>query len=1061
MIDNACGRWSLALLLAFLTASLHSSAPNAQADVQFNRDIRPILSSNCFHCHGPDEADREADLRLDTQDGIQYAFGSELGESEGWLRITSTDPDMQMPPPDSHLELTAEQRATLAEWIRSGANWEGHWAFVTPTSPELPRVNRAWWPENPIDYFVLRRLEANHTGPAPPADRETLIRRVTFDLTGLPPTLEQVDQFLADRDSNAYENLVDRLLASEAFGERMAVAWLDAARYGDTSVFHADGRRDMWAWRDWVIRSFNQNLPYDQFTVHQLAGDLLPNATNETRLASGFNRNNATTDEGGAIAEEFRVEYAVDRVNTTATVWMALTLQCAQCHDHKYDPISQREYYQFYAYFNQAADPGMQTRNGNQSPVVNVYDPQRQTQIEGAKKSLAELKQQLDQHIIAAEEPFVAWLNDLESSNTATDALPDQATMHVTFEDQVTDGVFENVRQATTRTEAQPGTVYGEPTQTAGRVGRAISVDAKSFVEFPQASDFERDAAFSFSVWVYQKKLGGGALLSRMDDAGAHRGFDLLSTNQGQLQVHMVHKWPDNAVKVYTEQNDVLKPDRWQHVAVTYDGTSKASGVKIYVDGQLVNHKSERDSLSATIRTDQPLRLGRRSTGSTLTGTLDELRIYERALMPDEVLRLAAQGPLDDWLATPTDARTDEQRRQLKRHFLGLEDEAYRQLEKQITAQQDRMKELQEPLSTVMVMQDVETPRMTYMLNRGNYHSPMKDKPVEPTTLSMLPAMPEGAPSNRLGMAQWLVQPEHPLTARVAVNRYWQMLFGVGLVKTAEDFGSQGDWPSHPQLLDWLAVDFQTHGWDIKRTIKQMVMSSTYRQSSRIRNELRETDPNNRLLARAPRFRLQAEFVRDNALSVSGLLVKKVGGPSVKPYQPPGLWNEVSLDGNLRFKQDHGQALYRRSMYIYWRRSAPPPSMTLFDAPSREKCVIQRSRTNTPLQALVTLNDVQYVEAARALAERVIQEGGDTLEARLVYAFRCATGRYPSQAKLDVLRATYEEEHQQFAAAPDRAAAWLSHGESPRDESIDQIEHAAMTVVTSILLNLDETLTRG
>ena len=1014
---------------------------------QFNRDVRPILSSVCFKCHGPDEATRDGDVRLDTEEGIAHAFGGGLNESEAWKRLTTTDPDLVMPPQDSPIELEPEQRETLRRWIEAGAKWEGHWSFITPTKPERPKVGTPQWARNAIDEFILARLEAEGLSPNDDANRERLLRRVTFDLTGLPPTLEEIDAFLSDKSTKAYEKVVDRLLQSPHFGERMALAWMDAARYGDSSVFHADGPRDMWPWRDWVIKAYNDNKPFNDFTIEQLAGDLIPDATTDQKVATGFNRNNATTDEGGVIAEEFRVEYAVDRVKTTSMVWMGLSLECAQCHNHKYDPITMDDYYRVFAYFNQASDPGMQTRRGNQFPVVDVFDPQRLSQAAILKQNVPAIEERLAARKGAAEPDFLAWLKKSSADVDADSLLPGGGILHMSLDESLTDLL----------NEKREGAIKGKTLWTEGRFGKALQFDGSNWVDLGNVADFERTDSFSYGCWVKPKGNASGTAIAKMNDGNAYRGFDMLFSG-GKLAVHIINTWPTNAIKVNTK--NALKKDEWQHVFVVYDGSSKASGLKIYFDGKLQEWTIEQDRLSDTIRSKVPLYLGRRNPGAPFNGLLDEVRIYDRALTEAEVQALAGSDPIRPLLALKAEERTAEQTQTLRTHYLTTVDAEYQKTSKELQSLKAKISENEKPISTVMVMKDVPNMRQTFVLERGHYANPNKDRAVNPGVLSMLPPPPAEAPQNRLGLARWIVQDDHPLTARVTVNRYWSMLFGTGIVKTLEDFGAQGEWPSHPQLLDWLAVDFVESGWDIKRMLKQMVMSSTYRQTARVTPELLEHDPENRLFARGPRFRLQGEFIRDNALSASGLLVNRIGGPSVKPYQPPGLWNEVSLSGE-RFTQDKGEKLYRRSMYTYWKRSAPAPSLTIFDAPTREKCILRRSRTNTPLQALVTLNDVQFVEAARMLAERAIKHGGTTLDERIEYAYRLATGVRPKSIVRELLKATYQEEHALFAQDNERAKKLISSGESSRDESLDPADHAAMTIATSMILNLDETLTRG
>ena len=1026
----------------------------ASDEMRFNRDVRPILSANCYPCHGPDANNRQADLRLDTAAGIEYAFADgSLDDSEAWQRITSDDDEYRMPPPDSHHEVKAEEIARLRTWIEQGAKWEGHWSFITPTHPTVPHLTDASRIINPIDAFIQARLVAQGLRPASMAERQRLLRRVTFDLIGLPPTLDEIDTFMADDSDEAYETVVNHLLSSPHFGERMAVAWMDAARYGDTSVFHADGPRDMWPWRDWVIDAYNANKSFDKFTVEQLAGDLLPNATNAQRVASGFNRNNATTDEGGAIAEEYRVEYAVDRVKTTSLVWLGLTMECAQCHDHKYDPISQREYYQFFAYFNQASDPGMQTRNGNQTPMISVTDGARTARAKRLTARLPEFQKRVSDRAAASAADFDAWFDGVTSNGLAQPVPPDDMVLHVPLDENAGEQVA-NLANANTY-----GKVHGKPLWDSGRFAGSLRLDGNNFVDLGDSGDYDRDQAFSYGAWINPNEKSTGAAIARMDERGGHRGYDLLLQKDGRLEVHLVNKWPNNAIKVKTKNNAVVG-DRWQHAFVTYDGGSKAAGVRIYVDGKTQELQVERDELSETIRTEKPLYIGRRNPGFPFHGLIDDVRIYPRELSADEVAALAGDIPIRPLLTVAPADRTEDQLLRLREYYLQNVDDAYKSARQDLKNHEEQIANLEKPIGNVMVMQDVPRMRPTYVLDRGNYDSPRKDAAVQPGTLSALPPLPTAA-SNRLGMAQWLMQPDHPLTARVVVNRYWYMLFGTGIVKTVEDFGSQGEWPSHPELLDWLAVDFRESGWDIKRMIKQMVMSWAYRQSAAVGPELLERDPANRLLARGPRFRLQAEFIRDNALSASGLLVPRIGGPGVKPYQPAGLWNEVSLNTDLRFSQDHGDRLYRRGMYVYWKRSAPAPSLAIFDTPTRDKCVLRRARTNTPLQALVTLNDTQYVEAARALAERAWCNGGDSLRERVIHAYRLATGVQPDEATVELLQKTFADERDVFATYEERAKALLGVGELARDEQIDIADHAAMTIVASIILNLDETLTRG
>jgi hypothetical protein len=1048
-------------LFVFLITLASVAIPVSADKIDFNRDVRQILSDNCFLCHGPAESTRKAGLRLDDRDAaIDYGaiVPGDADSSELVARLFTDDRDMLMPPPESNKKLTRQQREILKEWIQQGAEYERHWAFVTPEK-SVAKV-----PGNPVDHFVSKRLQALDWSISPQADPRTLIRRVTLDLTGLPPTPEGVREFLSDIDDRgfdaAYERVVDRLLASPAYGERMALTWLDAARYGDTSVMHADGPRDMWPWRDWVIDAYNANMPFDQFTIEQLAGDLIPGASVEQKIASGFNRNHATSDEGGAFAEELRVEYVVDRVATTSKVWLGLTMECAQCHDHKYDPISQKEYYQFFAYFNNTTDPGMQTRRGNQSPVVEVVTDQRQMKLDRLKQVVKTRTAALDDYVANADGDFRAWSE--KASEKAIAEAADSEGPSRTVSGLLHWFPLEDITGQSLKNEVSGSvaTVERGKLQTGDRDGAtSLRLDGSTqFVSNDASTNLKHNQPFSFAAWIKYDGKSSGAVFSRMDVQNGYRGYDLW-VQGGSIGTHIIHKWSENAIKVVSKEK--LKPDTWQHVVVTYDGSLQAAGVKVYIDGKLSENQVEADSLKDTIETATPFRIGSRSSGGNWKGEVDDLRIYDRALEASEVPR-AKGDVIEGILATPQADRTVEQTDALKQHYFANFDTDYQTLRKQLDEASQQLAETEAVRLTSMIMSDnpPDKMRMTYVLDRGQYDSPKKDSPVSVGVPSALPELPAEAPANRLGLAQWLTDPEHPLTARVAVNRYWSMLFGNGLVRTTSDFGAQGSPPTHPELLDWLAVDFVESGWDVKRMIKTLVMSETYRQRSRREPKHAEQDPENSLLAHSPRFRLHGEFIRDSALSIAGLLVDKLGGPGVKPYQPPNIWNEVSLNGGLRYQRDSGAKLYRKSLYTYWKRSAPMPNMLIFDVPSREKCVVKRARTNTPLQALVTLNDPQFVEAARALAARLIQSEPDP-RGRIDLAYRLATSRPASEREIDVLTGLLERQHQRFAENPEGARQFLAVGEWQADGSIDPLEHAAWTVIAQMILNLDETLTRN
>lgn len=1039
------------LLSAHLTLLGEEKLPET---VQFNRDIRPLLSNNCFLCHGPDEGRRKAKLRLDVEAEAkkEVIVAGDLADSEFWARITSTDPDEMMPPPKSKKHLTAHQKALLKRWIEQGAKYEGHWAFITPKSPTPPKGNLKWG-HNPIDHFVLKQLEANGLKPTPAAGRELLIRRVTFDLTGMPPTLAEIDAFVQDKSPNAYEKVVDRLLASKAYAERMTLHWMDVARYGDSSVHHADGPRTMWPWRDWVINAYHTNKSFKDFATEQLAGDLIPNATNDQKIATGFNRNHGTTDEGGLIIEEYRVEYVVDRVKTTGNVFLGLSIECGQCHSHKYDPISHKEYYQFYAFFNNNADSGKQTRNGNAPPMVNVISRENIAKREAAEAKVKATNDKITAHRKGVQAAFEKWAIEAAKNVGEQPQEPAGLIAHFPLD------AFKDRKGVDLVNDKNEVKWEGGGRSVSGQTGQAFRVEGNGFINVKGVKPPEWNQPFSFGCWVKPDAgNANGALFSKMNEGNAFRGFDLWLQN-GSVGTHIISKWQDNAIKVVSKAKVPAK--KWTHVFVTYDGKGKAAGTKIYINGKLQEQTVEADGLNGTIQTPKEFRIGRRFNSAQANNIeIDDVRLYGRELVVADINAVSGSDPIAPLLAIAPDKRTPKQAETLLNHYLNNIDQAHQKLVAEKRAAEAEIAAANKSQVNTMVMGDRGDMRKTYLLMRGHYEHPNKDEEIKPGVPAFLPPMPEGAPANRLGLAQWLTRPDHPLTSRVAVNRYWSLLFGKGIVKSVSDFGTQGAWPTHPELLDWLATDFVKNGWNIKRTFKQIVMSATYRQSSKLNRELYNRDPENQLLARGPRFRLQGEFVRDNALAVSGLLIDKAGGPGVRPYQPPGLWNEVSLSGNVRFRQDSGEGLYRKSMYTYWKRSAPAPSMTIFDAPTREKCMVERPRTNTPLQALVTLNDPQFTEASRNLAQRIIKEGGKTPQERVTFGYRLVAARQPKPIVSQILVAAYNEELENFKKNAEAANKLLAIGESKRDESINAAEHAAWTIVASMLLNLDEVITR-
>ncbi|MFT5468650.1 MAG: hypothetical protein ACI8UO_003761 [Verrucomicrobiales bacterium] len=897
-------KFALSVLLLTLTLSVAKSG--FAESPGYNRDVRPILGDKCFRCHGPDAATRKADFRLDDRDAAleKISSGSVLA------RITSSDPDEEMPPPDSGFELSEAEIETLKIWMESGADYEPHWAFVRPARSKSL---------NSIDEFVRAKSRLE---PSPRASEAALFRRVSLDLTGLPPTLEQLDS------GKSYADHVQQLLDSPRFGEHLALYWLDAARFADTHGYFGDRERSMWPWRDWVIEAFNDNMPFDQFTIEQIAGDLLPEPSQSQKIATGFNRNHCINNETGIIEEEFRIEYVADRVKTTSTVWLGLTLECARCHDHKFDPISQRDYYRFFAFFNNVPERGLDGSRGNAAPSLTLPKPGR----EALKAELA-----------AAERAFKPVEAELAEA---------QAVWGKSLVAKPAEGLEET----------------GKPVAGAKLVpslfGQAAKVGDGGHVEI---SDTEFGSAFSFGAWV---KGTNGCVISKMNDANEMRGVDL-TLRKNKAIVNLVHRWNSDSIRVATK--NAVTTGEWRHFFVTWDGAE----VKIYVNGEPQETVVLNDGLIGSFTNDEPVRIGRRQASASFSGMIDEVRIFDRVLDESAIFELAVGG----FTQIPA---------LLRAHFLKHHaDERLQNADAEIRELRKRVAAFQSGLPKTMVMEEMAEPRQTHVLGRGEYDKP--GDPVSPGVPEVLP----GEATNRLEFARWLVSAENPLTARVIVNRVWQQFFGVGLVATSDDFGVQGEWPSNQQLLDWLAVEFIESGWDLKHIYKLIAMSETYQQSSDASPEAWTRDPRNRLLTRGPRFRLHAEQIRDQALAVSGLLVEKIGGPSVKPYQPPGLWLAVTYDGDLAYVPDTGPDRHRRSLYSYWKRQAPPPNLLAFDAPTRETCVVQRSRTNTPLQALVLMNDPVFIEAARALVER----GGSVRK-----MFRLATAREPDEEELAALR---------------------------------------------------------
>ncbi len=1017
--------------LAVVLVASCLSATDAADKLQYNRDVRPILSENCFRCHGPDSGSRKGNLRIDKREAAIEAGAivpNDPAASELVERIFTHERDIAMPPKASNKSLNDGQKALLKRWISEGAEYQPHWSFIPPRRPTPPVVKNPGWSKNPIDQFLLAEMDRRGMTPSPEADRRTLARRVALDLTGLPPEPADVEAFVNDKAADAYERLVDKYLRSPRWGEHRGRYWLDAARYGDTHGIHIDNYREMWIYRDWVINAFNKNQPFDQFTIEQIAGDLLPNRTLDQQIASGFNRCNITTSEGGAIAEEYLVLYTRDRTETVSQVYMGLTAGCAVCHDHKFDPLSQKEFYELAAFFNNTTQAAMDGNIQDTPPTVFVPstpDRARSTALATERDSL---QSKLDIRLKLARPAFDKFLATSTPTSLVATIPANGQTLQARLDDPDAKAV---------------------PRRGPG-----------ALLELADVGDFEKDKPFAYGAWVKPTKDGlGGAILARMDDGKDFRGWDLWVENN-RVGAHIINKWPTDAIKVMSDTP--LKTGVWTHVMVSYDGSGKAAGVKVYVDGLAVATKPDSDTLKGTIRATVPLKIGQRHTTSR---TLDQalirdVRVFARGYAPEEVATLVNASRAADLLERPADKRAVAEVDEVFQWWLSANDVESKTLKGQLAKLKSEQAEIKARGTIAHVMSERPEPPTAFMLFRGDYDK--RRDAVKADTPKILPPFPSDQPKNRLGLARWLLQPDHPLTARVTVNRFWQELFGTGIVRTTGDFGVSGELPSHPELLDWLAVEFREGGWDIKKFFRLMVTSAAYKQSEVVTPAVHEKDPQNRYLSRGPRFRMDAEMVRDYALAASGLLVPKIGGPSVRPYQPEGVWEAVAMIGsNTRnYKPDAGESLYRRSLYTFWKRSAPPASMDIFNAPSREVCAVRRERTNTPLQALVTLNDTQFVEAARALAQRTLKGPEATVDARLDRMARSILSRPFRPEELTVVKASLDALSTHYKAHLDDAKKLIAVGASKPDATVDASALAAWTMLVNELLNLDEVLNK-
>jgi hypothetical protein len=1035
-------------MCALISGSLQSAE-----EVSFNYDIRPIMSDTCFLCHGPDETTREAGLRLDIReeaiaerDGEAAIIPGNAEDSLITWMINADDEEDIMPPPSHPRALTSEEKDLFRRWIDQGAKYEKHWSFISPEAEVPSDISDSDWLENPIDAFVLKRLDEEALGHAKEADKTTLIRRVTFDLTGLPPTLDEIDAFLADKRPDAYERLVDDLMNRVTHAERLTNEWMDVSRFSDSHGYSQDFIRDMSPYRDWVIEAFHENKPFDEFVEWQMAGDLLPNATRNQKLATAFLRLHPQNTEGGIVNEEFKVEYAAERVQTIGAAFMGMTMECSRCHDHKYDPISQKNFYELFSFFNNVDDSGQISYEPTDMPVPTMLLPteEENSQLNALDRKIIQQEAQMVTIREGAASDYKDWQkssDDYRADLSAEDALVahfplgrgDSTT--AIFNDVDPDGKGSVLFGAQANIKEGPELIFKESPEGVG-----VEVNGDDAIYFPSANFFGRSTPFTVSVQATIPEAVQEGTLFHFNKAGIlynYKGWEV-SLQDGHWDVRMAHTFPYNAIQLISEAP--VKKDVWQTVLLAYDGSSKASGLKLYVDGEPVAMRVERDNLYKNILSNKPgvqkeigLKLGARWRSKGVPGTVvDEVYVYDRRLSDLEIRYLAGEK---------TESESLE-------FYLGRHHEPYEETLAELAKLRQERNDLNEPVREIMIMEELPNPVQAYVLNRGAYDA--KADPVSSQTPEAILPFKSEWPNNRLGLAKWLTDDENPLTARVTINRYWQLIFGRGLVGTPEDFGNQGQLPSHPDLLDWLAREFIDSDWNVRQMIKLMVTSATYKQDSRADADLLELDPENLFMARGPVVRLSAEMIRDNALAASGLLVNKVGGPSVYPYQPEGLW---SMNKGT-YESGTGEDLYRRSLYTIWKRTVPPPTMKNFDAPSRSYCVVKRQNTSSPLQALSLMNDPQFVEASRALAERVMKMSS-SVDHRLQLTYRLLTSRNPSSREMFLIKDMYSKLHQSYQEENDRADELFSVGEYVPDEGLDKNQLAAHALTATMIMNLD------
>jgi len=1075
------------IFLFFLSITVLScGGPNIPDDVyvayeklpetlDFNQHVKPILSDKCYLCHGPDAGNIKAGLQLHT---AEYAFAAlpespgdvaikpgNLNKSEVFHRIISDGPNLVMPQPESHLTLSNYEKAVLIKWIEDGAEYKDHWAFIKPQVSTIPDVQNKDLIANPIDNFVLSNLERQGLSFSQKADKELLLRRASLDLTGLPPTIEEIDAFFADNSPNAFEKQIDRLLASKSYGEQRSLDWMDLSRYADTHGYSNDRYRDVSPWRDWVIDAFNKNMPYDTFITWQIAGDMLPNATKEQQLATTFNRLHPQNLEGGIIDEEFRSEYVSDRTSVMGQGFLGLTLECAKCHDHKYDPISQKNYYEMYSFFNNVNETGLIPWD-LATPVPNMLLPTAdQEKFMGYMQQLLNEKEAAVQEIVNLEQKKSSdWISKEQYKEIQVKTPLGGVVAAFDFDTKKLKNKIplrqkNNIRMRQHFADNQPEIYKKSPN------GYGLYMDGDTWLELDKIGIYKRDEAFTIGIRVFiPEDLENGVIFHKMQGPELHsyRGYHLNIKNN-KIEALLAHVWPDNAI-VTQSLHDVPK-NKWIHLTMSYDGSSKAKGVSIYLDGKKMKTETIFDNLYKDIvfknqsiglykgKTEPGLRIGAIWRGKGLKGGIvDDLSVYDRALSALEVLQICDKDLAQKLLLKPYAKLTQEELEMLSEYYIKKKSDAFQKSLRELQKTRTQYVDGVEPIKEIMVMKEMEKPRQAFILDRGQYDAPTD--PVFPNTPQEIFPFPEDLPKNRIGLAKWITHKDNPLTARVTVNRYWQNIFGRGIVKTSEDFGNQGELPSHPELLDWLSIEFQKSAWDVKLLHKRILMSNTYQQSSVASKELMEIDNENRLLARGPSKRLSGEMLRDNALFSSGLLSTKIGGESVSPYQPPGLWR---VNGDT-YVQGKGEELYRRSMYTIWKRTVPHPTLATFDAPTRDICTTRRQETNTPLQALVLLNDPTFVEAARVLGKKMTTYAN--LETAIKETFRKLTGRKIRPNELALLQQLRQEELRNFKTHPQKTEGWLSIGAYKISPTDNKPQVAANAVVASTIMNSDAFITK-